>query len=290
MGKLGVRVVIGAHNTTKGIAAAKNITAVTGTQVDSLGLDLGSKTSVRDFANRFLDNYSELHFLINDAGIAFPSYKTRDGFESVFEVDYLGHFLLTELLLPILRDSRPSRIVNVASSAHENACAGACWPKNCFEDWTYIPTPVVDSCNASVFTPGPTYGAAKFLMIMHAKALAKREGEDGVQAFSINPGFVLTEAMHGFDPNNPRTKLSCMAQSHPPGLPPQQCPFNPAEGAAAIAYALTSTDAVSGEYYDRLMACEKKEIVRHGFTDAMILELYNKSLAWALPSTNQLMV
>merc|ERR1712190_130040 len=134
------------------------------------------------------------------------SYQTKDGFESVFETDYLGHFLLTELLLPTLRSSHPARVVNVASSAHETACAAECAPEDCFKDWTYIPTPV-SNCTPPRFIQPPftTYGAAKFFNIMHAKALAQREVKHGVEAFSINPGFVATEATfpHGFDPSNP---------------------------------------------------------------------------------------
>jgi NAD(P)-dependent dehydrogenase (short-subunit alcohol dehydrogenase family) len=283
LAKLGVHVVIGAHNMTKGMVAAKNMTAATGTPVDALGLDLMSKASVHSFAEKFLKKYNNrLDLLINNAGIAFPSIKTEDGFESVFEVDYLGHFLLTELLLPALRSSHPSRIVIVSSSGHENACAGACWPQDCFKDWTYIPPPVVPNCTAPVFEPGPTYGAAKFLNIMHAKALAQREVSNGVQAFSINPAFVLTSATRpGFNPDSPGTKLSCMAQAHPPSLPLQQCPFNPAQGAAVIAYVATSSDVVPGAYYDRKIACEEGQVVRHGFSDAMIPELYTRSLAWA---------
>mmetsp|Transcript_98048 Transcript_98048/g.194093 ORF Transcript_98048/g.194093 Transcript_98048/m.194093 type:complete len:163 (+) Transcript_98048:57-545(+) len=101
LARLGANVVIGAHNMTKGTEVAKNISAVTGATVMALELDLMSKYSVRKFAKSFLEQYtSGLHLLINDAGIGRPSSKTADGFESVFEVDYLGHFLLTELLLP----------------------------------------------------------------------------------------------------------------------------------------------------------------------------------------------
>eukprot|EP00971_Amphidinium_carterae_P160409 3179936-Amphidinium_carterae.1 len=73
-------------------------------------LDLSSLASVRAFAKNFTANFgSRLHLLINNAGIAGPSAMSSDGYELVFEVDYLGHFLLTELLLPALRESAPAR-------------------------------------------------------------------------------------------------------------------------------------------------------------------------------------
>merc|ERR1712217_101916 len=103
----------------------------------------------------------------------------------------------------------------------------------------------------------------------------------GVEAFSINPGLVLTEATHGLDPNSPGTKFACLAQSYPRSLPPQQCPFSPAQGDAVVAYAATSLDVVPGTYYDRKVACQEQEVVRQGFTDAMIPELYERSLVWA---------
>merc|ERR1712232_1282291 len=105
---------------------------------------------------------------------------------------------------------------------------------------------------------GPTYGAGKFLNIMHARGLAQRELQNGVEAFSINPGLVLTAATKEFDPNSPVGKKVCKARSHPsPSLPPQACPFSPAQGAAVIAYAATSPKARPGTYYDRLFACEE---------------------------------
>jgi len=274
-------VIIGARNQTQSDQVAKNLSSATGATVESIPLDLGSLASVHRFADAFLKKYGpNLHVLINDAGIGKPSIKTADGFELVFEVDYLGHFLLTELLLPALRQSRPSRVINVASAGHKEACEGAGWPEQCFKDWTYIPTPVVTKDPHKSFV-GPTYGAAKFLQIQHAKELSVREAPNGVKAYSINPGFVLTNATKGFDPSRPGSKLACAAQAHPPGLPAQACPFSAAQGAAVIAFCVTSPHAVSGRYYDRKFACEEGEVVTHGWTDAMTPELYRRSLAWA---------
>lgn len=80
-------------------------------------LDLCSLKSVRDCAKNLLTNETAIHILINNAGVAnLPYEKTEDGNEMTLQVNHLGHFLLTLLLLPKMQSSSPScRIVNVAS-------------------------------------------------------------------------------------------------------------------------------------------------------------------------------
>lgn len=75
-------------------------------------LDLASFSSIREFANRVLQNFSHIHVLINNAGVYAPLKDhalTKDGFEIHFGVNHLGHFLLTNLLLDRLKQSTPSR-------------------------------------------------------------------------------------------------------------------------------------------------------------------------------------
>ncbi|RYG64472.1 SDR family NAD(P)-dependent oxidoreductase, partial [bacterium] len=76
-------------------------------------LDLASLASVRAFAASFLATHGTLHGLVNNAGVMnTPAGKTTDGFETQLGVNHLGHYLLTELLLPALERGAPSRIVN----------------------------------------------------------------------------------------------------------------------------------------------------------------------------------
>lgn len=291
LAKRGSTIVIGNRNQTHGQEAAQEIAVATGVRVLALPLDLGSLQSVRDFAKSFLRELGpRLHILVNNAGIGGPSKLTADGFELVFQVDYLGHFLLTELLLPALRASRPARVVNVASGAHENACESAGWPRDCFKDWTYLPPPVVPRKNVTVhFSSGTvimnssSYGIAKFLNIQHAAELAMREREVGVEAFSLTPGFALTSMTSGFDPSDPKARAFCEQQIHPDAsLPPNPCPFSAAQGAAAIAMCAAGKDALaSGAYYSRTWACQRRPVVMQGFTEEMQHELYERSLHWA---------
>lgn len=286
LARRGAKVVIANRNQTNGERAAREIAATTGGDVRAMLLDLAVLDSVRRFAKSFLEELGpRLHLLVNNAGIAGPSVRTVDGFELVFQVDYLGPFLLTELLLPALRGSTPARIVNVASGVHENACEEAGFPEGCFKDWTYLPPPVVPVKPVTVHyrqgarvVNSSTYGIPKFLNIQHAAALARRE--QGIEAFSLTPGFALT-GMTSADPTSPQVRAFCEGQIHPdPSLPPNPCPFSAAQGAAVIAFCASGQAAHSGGYYSRTWACEERPVEMHSFSEAMQLELYERSRAW----------
>ena len=86
-------------------------------KVGSYLADLSSLAAVRDLAERILSEYDRLDVLVNNAGIIVQERKeSEDGYELTFAVNYLSHFLLTSLLLPLLKDSAPARVVNVASA------------------------------------------------------------------------------------------------------------------------------------------------------------------------------
>ncbi len=89
--------------------------------VTYLPLDLGELASVRARAERFLATGRPRRVLIDNAGLAGQTGLTTDGFEMTFGVNHLGDFLLTHLLLPRLKESAPSRVVSVASRAHDRA-------------------------------------------------------------------------------------------------------------------------------------------------------------------------
>lgn len=86
-------------------------------------LDVGHMKSVNEFAQKVKSRFDKVDLLINNAGIMFAPYKLSDeGFESHFATNYLGHFLLQHLLLPLLKaagkENKRSRIVNISSCAH----------------------------------------------------------------------------------------------------------------------------------------------------------------------------
>jgi NAD(P)-dependent dehydrogenase (short-subunit alcohol dehydrogenase family) len=99
-------------------ATREELRSQTGTEkANSYLADLSSLAAVRDLAERILLEHDSLDVLVNNAGIIAPERKeTEDGYELTLIVNYLSHFLLTRLLLPLLRHSAPARIVNVASA------------------------------------------------------------------------------------------------------------------------------------------------------------------------------
>ncbi len=126
LARKGARVVITSRDTARGDAARAEIVRRTGNEsVDVMQLDLASFASVRAFAAAFLDRYDRLDVLIDNAGLVLGSRSvTEDGNETTFQVNHLGHFLLTALLRDRLIASAPSRVVVVSSDAHKNARRG----------------------------------------------------------------------------------------------------------------------------------------------------------------------
>ena len=118
----GASVIIASHNLTKCSRVAREISARTGGEVRAMELDLSSLRSVRRLTAQLTSKGQALHLLVNNAGIAGnPQHLSDDGYQLLFQVNYLGPFLLTHLLLPSLRAAR-GRVVNVASSEQAIVC------------------------------------------------------------------------------------------------------------------------------------------------------------------------
>ncbi|XP_045910164.1 dehydrogenase/reductase SDR family member on chromosome X-like [Micropterus dolomieu] len=124
MARLGAHVIIGGRDEQGGLEAVRMICEeCKEAKVEFTRLDLASLQSVRQFVQSFKERDLPLNILINNAGVMLvPEGRTEDGFEQHFGVNYLGHFLLTWLLLDTLKGSGKcgcfSRVVNVSSSAH----------------------------------------------------------------------------------------------------------------------------------------------------------------------------
>lgn len=140
-------------------------------------LDLASLKSVRSFAETFLAEERRLDILINNAGImACPNYLTEDGFEMQIGVNHMGHFLLTNLLLELVKKSAPSRIVNVSSIAH-----------------LYGKINKEDLNSEKSYSPIPAYNQSKLANVLFTRELARRLKDTGVSTYSLHPGVINTE-------------------------------------------------------------------------------------------------
>lgn len=176
LARQGARVVIGCRRPSE-----VQIQEFSGT-VEVMQLDLADLNSVRNFSKSFQDKHHSLHGLVNNAGVMYtPFGKTKDGFETQFGTNHLGHYLLTELLLPLLKKSNPSRIVNLSSCYHDKAQGreGNIY----FDDLNY---------EKRKYDGWEAYAQSKLANLLHAKQLAKRLKDTGVVAVSVHPGWVRT--------------------------------------------------------------------------------------------------
>lgn len=237
----------------RGREAASNITRLTGNAaVDVVQVDLASFGSVRACAAAVRAKYPRLDTLICDAGIGGPSATgsdvTADGFERVAQVNYLGHFLLVDLLLPALRAGGAGRIISVSSGGAMYACSGKPGlTANCTG---------LDSVAKAIRPPLPTayagayYGVSKWMQIYHMRELAAREAArgSGVTAYSIRPGLVETPMTAGMTPA--QMKQMCQYQPYSP------CPIPAANGADSPTYLAAEPQLPAEANGDFLWMCE----------------------------------
>jgi NAD(P)-dependent dehydrogenase (short-subunit alcohol dehydrogenase family) len=117
----GAKVIVASRDSAKGEEAATEITgALPASTVEFVQLDLAALASVRAFADRIRAGSDHVDLLVNNAGVmAAPYRKTGDGFELQLGTNHLGHFALTGLLLPLLREQPGARVVTVSSNSHK---------------------------------------------------------------------------------------------------------------------------------------------------------------------------
>ena len=251
LAKQGANVVLACRRPQEGQQVRERILAegVRGT-IEVSELDLASLESVRNFSRKFLESHNSLHGLVNNAGVMnTPHGKTKDGFEVQLGTNHLGHYLLTELLLPLLRKSAPARVVNVSSCYHDKAMGRE--GRIDFDDLHF---------EKRKYDGWVSYGQSKLANVLHAKALAKREAANGVIAVSVHPGWVRTNLIKNSMPLfmqdyvlYPILKLMGMIE--------------PWEGAQTSLYALLSPDVAkhNGAFFSQVGIYRTKEAAKGGW-------------------------
>lgn len=216
----GAVVIMACRSLEKGKAAVDQIRVENPTgQVVLQHLDLADFESVQQFAENFLGEYDRLDVLINNAGVmATPYRKTSDGFELQIGTNHLGHFLLTGLLMDILKSTPGSRVVTVSSYAH-----------------FFGRINFADLNSERFYQKWLAYGQSKLANILFGYELQRRTSRNGKNPISIvvHPGYAATNLQHTstfFSLLNP-----IMAQS-------------PEMGALPILYAATDSQIRGGEY------------------------------------------
>nr|XP_046249042.1 retinol dehydrogenase 12 [Scatophagus argus] len=191
LARRGARVILACRDMERANKAAAEVRNRSGNEnVIVKKLDLASLRSVRQLAKDVLASEERLDVLINNAAImGCPKWQTEDGFEMQFGVNHLGHFLLTNSLLDLLKKSSPSRIVNVSSLVHET---GQIYFDDIYMDKDY------DHMKS--------YSQSKLANVLFTRELAKRLRGTGVTAYSLHPGVIRTELPRHFWPTVPLWK------------------------------------------------------------------------------------
>jgi NAD(P)-dependent dehydrogenase (short-subunit alcohol dehydrogenase family) len=173
----GATVVAAGRDPRKIATTVRDLVAQTGnTSVEGLVADLSSQEQVRRLAREFLDRYERLDVLVNNAGAIFERREeTEDGIERTFAVNHLAPFLLTSLLLDVILESAPARVVTVSSVGHRSARLD-------FDDLQ----------NARSYDGNQAYAQSKLANVLFTYELARRLEGTGVTANAADPGMART--------------------------------------------------------------------------------------------------
>jgi NAD(P)-dependent dehydrogenase (short-subunit alcohol dehydrogenase family) len=173
----GANVVIHGRNPEKCRAVQREIQESTGRAPGILICDLSSMKDIDRAAQEFINRFERLHILINNAGQVNQKYtETIDGYESTFAVNYLALFKLTLLLFGKLKDSAPSRIINVASDMHRLSSLD----------------PDDLEAKKSGYSMLGSYGRSKLAIVYFTRELSRRIQGCGVSVNAVDPGPVAS--------------------------------------------------------------------------------------------------
>jgi NAD(P)-dependent dehydrogenase (short-subunit alcohol dehydrogenase family) len=217
LAQLGATIILHGRSANRCEAARDDIRATTGNpRVNFAVADLSSQRQVRQMAAELITRYDRLHVLINNAGVILPKRQlSEDGIEMSFAVNHLAPFLLTNLLLDVLKQSAPARIVNVSSTVHYDA-----------------PLKFDNLQGERKYNGVEAYKIAKLGNVLFTYELAERLKGSGVTVNCLHPGVVATKLLGaGWGWSNGLTS---------------------AQGASLSVYLATSPEVeqISGQYFE----------------------------------------
>ena len=218
-----------------------------GAEAHGASVDIRSPESIDAFVKDVLARFGTIDLLVNNAGLAGPRGLTKDGFELTVGTNHLGPFLFTVLLLPRLRESKPARVVNVASKMHAKA------PGLGFEHWR---------TSTRSITGTPEYAVSKLCNVLFTRSLAAGKAGDGVHSYAVHPGVIASDVWRE------------VSWSVRPIM--KRFMKSPEEGAATSLYCATSPDVAEhdGRYYD---ACREAKPSPLALDAALAETLWAKS-------------
>ncbi|KAI0794530.1 NAD(P)-binding protein [Fomes fomentarius] len=187
--KHNAKVYMAARSRDKALKAIEELKAETGKEAHYIQLDLTSLTSVRKAVQDFLSNESELHMLFNNAGVMWCPVTdvTADGYDMQFGMNVLGHFLLTQLLLPVLlkgKETSSDHHARIVTTSSAYAYVGHI-------DFDTLK----DGPARRKLSTEALYNQSKLGDVLVSFELARRYGDQGIVSVTLNPGILKTELM-----------------------------------------------------------------------------------------------
>ena len=226
----GAAVILVDRNSEKGAITVNQIKQQTGNPaVEFMWADLSAQKEIRQLVQQFKSRYQRLDVLVNNAGAIFRQrQETVDGIEMTFALNYLGYFLLTNLLLDTIKASAPARIINVSSRSHARAQIN-------FDDLQ----------SRSSYRGLQAYAQSKLAIVLFTYELARRLEGTGVTVNALHPGVVATN----FATNNRGVVGLSMRLFRLAFISPEQ-------GAQTSIYLATSpeVEGVTGKYFVKQQA------------------------------------
>lgn len=225
LNKMGAEIVFVARNEEKGEQLKAELKEATGKEPTMILANLSSQAEVKSAAEKFLSMEKPLNILLNNAGIMNRERSiTEDGLEEVFSVNHLAYFTFTLMLIDKLKSTEGSRVVNVASGAHQFV-----------KEMNFG-----DLQSEKVYKPMQVYGQSKLANILFTKSLANKLADHGVTVNCLHPGFVST----GIGSNNKGIWNILMSLARPFARKTDK-------GAETSVYLCSSPEVkdISGEYF-----------------------------------------
>ena len=225
LNKMGAEIVFVARNEGKGEQLKAELKEATGKEPTMILANLSSQAEVKSAAEKFLSMEKPLDILLNNAGIMNRERNiTEDGLEEEFSVNHLAYFTFTLMLIDKLKSTEGSRVVNVASGAHQFV-----------KEMNFG-----DLQSEKVFKPMQVYGQSKLANILFTKSLANKLADHGVTVNCLHPGFVST----GIGSNNKGIWNILMSLARPFARKTDK-------GAETSVYLCSSPEVkdISGEYF-----------------------------------------
>jgi NAD(P)-dependent dehydrogenase (short-subunit alcohol dehydrogenase family) len=231
LARMGAIVCIVARNRSKGQAVLEEITRETNNvQIELFIADLSSMADVRKLAQEFQSKHATLDVLLNNAGAFYSDRKlSADGLEMTFALNHMSYFLLTNLLLPVLKATPNARVVSVSSAAHTSG--------------------KLDFANLQgeqKFNGWKAYSDSKLENALFTFALARRLAGSSVTANCLHPGFVKTSFGEG------NSGIFSMVL----GIAKNLMAISVEAGAQTMIHLASSPDVagVNGKYFDKSKA------------------------------------